>query len=67
MQRAFAAELLCPFAAVDDMMEDDYSEERQSKVAAEFLVSPFVIQTQLLNNCRISPENAPSIVSRSLW
>ncbi len=67
MQRAFAAELLCPFVAVDDMMEDDYSEERRSKVAAQFQVSPFVIQTQLLNNRRISPEEAPNIVSRSVW
>ena len=66
MQRSFSAELLCPFAVVDDMIEDDCSEEHQSRIAPEFQVSPFVIQTQLLDYRRISPENAPNIVSRSV-
>ena len=49
MQRAFAAELLCPFASMDDMLRGDYSEESQSAVAEHFNVSPWTIGTQLVN------------------
>lgn len=46
-QRAFAAELLCPALAVDDMMQGDLSEERQQDVAEHFDVSPLTIRTVL--------------------
>ena len=36
MQRAFAAELLSPFALVDDMLGGDYSEESQNAVTEYF-------------------------------
>ena len=65
MQRECAGERLWPSASVDDMMEDDYSEKHHSRVAAEFQESPIVIQTQVRNNRRISPEDAPSIVDGS--
>ncbi len=61
MQRAFAAELLSPFASVDDMLNGDYSEEKQNEVAEYFNVSPMTIQTQLVNKGRIDRENAPDI------
>ena len=64
MQRAFAAELLSPFACVDEMLEGDYSEERQNDVAEHFRVSPMTIQTQLLNRRRINQDEAPDIGAR---
>ena len=64
MQRAFAAELLSPFAAVDDMLGGDYSEERQDEVAEHFSVSPMTIQAQLVNHGRINQEDAPEIYGR---
>jgi hypothetical protein len=51
-QRAFAAELLAPFEAVDDMLDGDYSPERQQDVADHFDVSPMVIDTLLKNHGR---------------
>ena len=64
MQRAFAAELLSPFAFVNDMMGGDYSEEKQNEVAEYFKVSPMTIQTQLVNHRRIDRDDAPDLVSR---
>ena len=64
MQRAFAAELLCPFASVNDMLDADYSEEKQNDVADYFRVSPMTIRTQLVNRRRIDRESAPDIASR---
>ncbi len=66
MQRAFAAELLSPFASVDEMLGGDYSEEKQNDTAEHFNVSPMTIQTQLLNNRRISYDEAPDIVGRGV-
>ena len=65
MQRAFAAELLSPFAFVDDMLGGDYSEEKQNEVAAHFTVSPMTIQTQLVNHRRIDRDAAPDIIDHS--
>ena len=62
MQRAFAAELLSPFASVDDMLDGDYSEEKQNDVAEHFNVSPMTIRTQLVNHRRIDRRDAPDIV-----
>lgn len=64
MQRAFAAEFLSPFDAVDDMLGDDYSEEKQNDVAEHFNVSPMTIRTQLVNYGRIDRRDAPDIVGR---
>lgn len=50
LQRAFAAELLCPFEAALDMLAGDYSEESQMGVAEHFQVSEMTVQTQLLNH-----------------
>ena len=63
MQRAFAAELLCPFAAVDEMTRSDDSGERQRDVAEHFKVSERMVLTQLVNHNRIDRENAPDIAA----
>lgn len=67
MQRAFAAELLCPFAAVEEMTRSDDSEERQRGVAKHFDVSELMVRTQLVNHKRIDRENAPDIAARGAW
>ncbi len=56
MQRSFAAELLSPFDAVDEMLNGDYSLENQQEVAGHFNVSPMTIGTLLMNHKRIERE-----------
>ena len=63
-QRAFAAELLSPYDAVDDMLDIDISEERQTEVAEHFQVSPLAIRTLLVNKGRISRDNTPFVSDR---
>ncbi len=55
-QRAFAAELLCPFDAVDAMLEGDTSQERQQDVADHFDVSPMAVETLLNFHGRLDRE-----------
>ena len=64
VQRAFAAELLSPFAAVDDMMAGDLSEDRQIETARRFGVSQMTVRSQLVNHGRLDRENAPDIAAR---
>jgi hypothetical protein len=56
MQRSFAAELLSPFDAVDDMLRGDYSDEAQRDVAEHFQVSERTILTLLVNHRRLERE-----------
>lgn len=49
-QRSFAAELLSPFAAVSNMLQGDFSQEKQLDVAEHFGVSEITIRTQLMNH-----------------
>ena len=51
-QRAFAAELLCPYEAVCDFLGNDRSEERCHDAASHFNVSSLTVSTVLLNNER---------------
>ena len=51
-QRAFAAELLCPYDAVCDFLGNDRSEERHDDAASHFNVSSLAIDTILRNNER---------------
>ncbi|PMS22092.1 hypothetical protein C0Z18_06130 [Trinickia dabaoshanensis] len=53
VQRAFAAELLSPFQAVDHMLDGDYSAENQQEVADHFQVSDRTILTLLVNQRRL--------------
>ena len=50
LQRAFAVELLCPFAALEDMLEGDTSDDACTDAAAAFDVSPLAVRWQLENN-----------------
>lgn len=50
MQRSFAAELLSPFEAVEEMLHGDFSEESQIEVARHFDVSELTIRTLLVNH-----------------
>lgn len=54
LQRAFAAELLCPIEYIDEITGKDYSLEKQRDVADEFNVSEQVVSWQIWNNNRIS-------------
>lgn len=50
LQRAFAAELLCPNSEVRHRIPDnEANDETQEEVAKEFGVSPMVVRTQLVN------------------
>jgi hypothetical protein len=52
-QRAFAAELLSPFAVIEEMLAGDFSAENQQDVADHFNVSAMAIATSLMNHGRI--------------
>ncbi|MGC9562165.1 ImmA/IrrE family metallo-endopeptidase [Brachymonas sp. M4Q-1] len=54
VQRAFAAELLCPFRAVDDMLGADCSMENQQDVAHHFGVSALTVRSLLVSHGRMS-------------
>lgn len=56
MQRSFAAELLSPFEAIDDMLNGDYSAEAQQDAAEHFQVSERTILTLLVNHRRVERE-----------
>ena len=64
-QRTFAAELLSPFEAVDDMLGGDTSDEGQADIARHYQVSPMTIRTLLVNNGRISLQDAPDLLDRT--
>ncbi len=55
-QRAFAAELLSPWTAVEEMLGNDYSEENQEQVAEYYSVSPMTISSLALNNADFGVE-----------
>lgn len=61
-QRSFAAELLSPFDAVEDMMAGDYSLEMQQDVSEYFAVSPMTINTLLKNHGRIERDDPEQFV-----
>ena len=49
-QRAFAAQLLSPWEAVNERLEEDYSQENREQVAQHFKVSPLTIDNLIRNN-----------------
>ena len=50
MQRAFAAEFLCPIESLMDYLNADFSDEAQQQAAQRFKVSPLAVASQLANN-----------------
>jgi hypothetical protein len=63
MQRAFAAEFLSPFEAVDDFLRGDYSEEAREEAAAHFDVSERTIRTLLVNHGRLERDELETEVA----
>ena len=57
VQRAFAAELLCPFDSLRDKLREDYSPESIEEATATFKVSDRVVMWQLVNHGCIDREN----------
>ena len=64
-QRTFAAELLSPFEAVNEMLGNDDSDENQADIAQHYKVSPMTIRTLLVNNGRTSLQAAPELLDRT--
>lgn len=56
VQRAFAAEFLCPIGGLTHYLNGDFSDDAMEDAAHHFRVSPWAIQTQLLNNGFVSHE-----------
>jgi hypothetical protein len=54
VQRAFAAEFLCPIESLDDFLSGDYSQERIEDAAEHFGISPLAVSSHLAFNNRIS-------------
>jgi hypothetical protein len=50
IQRAFAAELLCPFTALEEFLDGDFSDENRDDAAAQFKVSERTVRTILVNH-----------------
>lgn len=50
MQRAFAAELLCPLEGIKEFLHEDFSEDAIENAASHFAVSEQVITQQLKHN-----------------
>ena len=50
MQRAFAAELLCPFTGLAEFLNEDLSDESREEAAAEYGVSSLAVTSILANN-----------------
>lgn len=50
VQRAFAAELLCPFDALGAFLDGDYSEQAREDAAQYFEISERAVSTQLVNH-----------------
>jgi Zn-dependent peptidase ImmA (M78 family) len=59
MQRAFAAEFLCPIDTLLEHLGGDYSQDRMEEVAAHFEVSGLAVHTHLVNNGILSRDSLP--------
>lgn len=56
IQRAFAAEFLCPIEALREYLADDFSTEAMDEAGEHFQVSPLAVKSHLANNQLISPD-----------
>ena len=54
-QRAFAAEFLCPIAALQEFLQDDYSEDTIEEAGQHFQVSNKIVDSLLVNNGLVPP------------
>lgn len=55
IQRAFAAEFLCPVDALVDFLDGDYSPEACDEAGEHFAVSPLAVRSHLANHGYIHP------------
>ena len=55
---------LSPIDAVDAFLAGDCTEERQTEAAQHFEVSPYAIQSLLVNNHRLGRQGAPEALDR---
>ena len=60
VQRAFAAEFLCPHEDLLDFLGEDHSETAQEKAGHHFLISPRAVTTILVNKRRLAREALPA-------
>jgi hypothetical protein len=70
LQRAFAAELLCPFEALDAFLDGDYSAQGCEDAAQHFKVSEQAVWTLLINNdlpARLSVEESLDWLKAEVW
>ena len=65
MQRAFAAELLCPIESLIEEMKGDYSEDGMEAAATKFMVSPWLVHTQLAKHDLVSNDR-PGLSEQSV-
>ena len=65
MQRAFAAEFLCPLRSLLDFLGEDFSEDRRQDAAERFKVSPLVVTTMLVYNRKLDREELPDPEARA--
>lgn len=57
VQRAFAAEFLCPIDELADFLEGDYSEDTLTDAAEHFGVSPLMVRSHLVNHDLLPSES----------
>lgn len=58
---------MTPFEAVNEMLGNDDSKEKQADAAQRYQVSPMMIRTLLVNKGRIALHDAPEILDRTLY
>ncbi len=66
MQRAFAAEFLCPFDDLCDMLGGDHSEDAMERAARRYRVSPLLVRTHLANHGLVDMPDRDEIDTPSL-
>ena len=63
-QKAFAAELLCPYDALKDFLGNDFSNEKQQTASEYFNVSERTVESILKNHGDIERSDADEEMSR---
>lgn len=61
VQRAFAAELLCPFEQLMEFLDEDFSDEACEQASGHFRVSSVAIKSHLANHHVIPAEMVPLV------
>jgi len=67
IQRAFAAEFLCPIKDVVEYLGSDFSDDAIDDAAYHFMVSPLAVRTHLVNNHLLTQSSLNLDVDLHLW